>query len=65
VVKRVVADLESLPDHLAKQLGAARHLLADHEEGPLDLAIAQDLHDGRGVTARTIVEGEGNALVLA
>ena len=44
---------------------AARHLLADLEEGADDVLFAEDVDEGVGVGAGAVVEGEGDDVAVA
>jgi len=55
----VVADLLTLPIHLADDVGVFGHLLADHEEGGLDVVTLQHVEDARRPDRiGPVVEGE-------
>ncbi len=62
VVHRVVADLVALGEDPPHRRCAARHLLADLEEGSVDVLLAQHVQEARGVGAGPVVEGERDDL---
>ena len=65
MVGRVVADLIAVAEQASHRLLAAGDLLADLEEGRLDVLFAEDVGEGFGVCARAVVEGEGDDVAVA
>ena len=65
VVHRVVAELAPLGEDLPHRVFAPRHHLADLEEGPRHVLLAQHPQEVFGVVAGPVVEGEGDDLAIA
>ena len=60
---RVVLDRISGRHQHLRELGVARHLVADLEEGRRHVVLLEHREHRRGVRARAVVEGEGDDLL--